>query len=243
MRSRTGRVPIHLFVIIFGILLRSTPGFPCLDEITADPDLIVAYYVAFGPHGPRRPTPPDEGRKVFFLTAGVIASAVALFSVTRLFANPVRPRTMTKEWQEATEEYMKVCRTNSAQSPLLPLRESMLIPGPIGTKNGAYHVQAWYDGPEQVREASARSREAQRRVNARPYDCVIQTIPTSIPLFLGSTFHLVLFVCYMSHQASCELGLKESFLGKYCVNSSPVYRILEAFPVVSILLCVVRVFP
>lgn len=25
-----------------------------------------------------------------------------------MFANPVRPRTMTKEWQEATEEYLKV---------------------------------------------------------------------------------------------------------------------------------------
>jgi cytochrome c oxidase subunit 4 len=25
-----------------------------------------------------------------------------------MFANPIRPRTMTKEWQEATEEYMKV---------------------------------------------------------------------------------------------------------------------------------------
>jgi cytochrome c oxidase subunit 4 len=43
-----------------------------------------------------------------FLSAGIIAAAVAVFSVTRLFANPVRPRTMTKEWQEATEEYMKV---------------------------------------------------------------------------------------------------------------------------------------
>ncbi|KAJ4347881.1 Cytochrome c oxidase subunit 5B, mitochondrial [Didymosphaeria variabile] len=66
-----------------------------------------AYYIAFGPHGPRRPPPPDEGRKVFFLAAGVIAAAVGVFSITRLFANPVRPRTMTKEWQEATEEYMK----------------------------------------------------------------------------------------------------------------------------------------
>lgn len=25
-----------------------------------------------------------------------------------MFASPVRPRTMTKEWQEATEEYLKV---------------------------------------------------------------------------------------------------------------------------------------
>ncbi|KAF2688820.1 mitochondrial cytochrome c oxidase-like protein subunit V [Lentithecium fluviatile CBS 122367] len=66
-----------------------------------------AYYIAFGPHGPRRPPPPDEGRKVFFLSAGIIAAACVVFSLTRLFANPVRPRTMTKEWQEATEEYMR----------------------------------------------------------------------------------------------------------------------------------------
>ncbi|KAF2640896.1 COX4-domain-containing protein [Massarina eburnea CBS 473.64] len=66
-----------------------------------------AYFIAFGPHGPRRPPPPDEGRRVFFLSASVIAAAVIVFSITRLFANPVRPRTMTKEWQEATEEYMR----------------------------------------------------------------------------------------------------------------------------------------
>ncbi|KAH7118001.1 mitochondrial cytochrome c oxidase-like protein subunit V [Dendryphion nanum] len=66
-----------------------------------------AYYIAFGPHGPRRPSPPDEGRKVFLLSAAVIGAAVAVFSFTRLFANPVRPRTMTKEWQEASEEYLK----------------------------------------------------------------------------------------------------------------------------------------
>ncbi|KAF2826403.1 COX4-domain-containing protein [Ophiobolus disseminans] len=66
-----------------------------------------AYYIAFGPHGPRRPPPPDEGRNVFFLSAGVIAAAFAVFAFTRMFASPIRPRTMTKEWQEATEEYMK----------------------------------------------------------------------------------------------------------------------------------------
>jgi hypothetical protein len=30
-----------------------------------------------------------------------------------MFASPIRPRTMTKEWQEATEEYMKVRRSIS----------------------------------------------------------------------------------------------------------------------------------
>ncbi|KAH7089890.1 cytochrome c oxidase subunit IV-domain-containing protein [Paraphoma chrysanthemicola] len=66
-----------------------------------------AYYIAFGPHGPRRPPPPDEGRNVFFLSAGVIAAAFAVFAFTRMFASPIRPRTMTKEWQEASEEYLK----------------------------------------------------------------------------------------------------------------------------------------
>lgn len=66
-----------------------------------------AYYIAFGPHGPRRPPPPDEGRNVFLLSSAVIAGAIAIFAMTRMFANPVRPRTMTKEWQEASEEYLK----------------------------------------------------------------------------------------------------------------------------------------
>ncbi|EOA88365.1 Cytochrome c oxidase subunit 5B [Exserohilum turcicum] len=66
-----------------------------------------AYYIAFGPHGPRRPAPPDEGRNVFLLSSAVIAGAFAIFAFTRMFASPVRPRTMTKEWQEATEEYLK----------------------------------------------------------------------------------------------------------------------------------------
>ncbi|KAH7393019.1 cytochrome c oxidase subunit IV-domain-containing protein [Pyrenochaeta sp. MPI-SDFR-AT-0127] len=66
-----------------------------------------AYFIAFGPHGPRRPPPPDEGRNVFFLTSAVIAGAFAVFAFTRMFASPIRPRTMTKEWQEASEEYLK----------------------------------------------------------------------------------------------------------------------------------------
>jgi hypothetical protein len=72
-----------------------------------------AYYIAFGPHGPRRPPPPDEGRNVFFLSAGVICAAFAVFAFSRMFASPIRPRTMTKEWQEATEEYLKVRRSIS----------------------------------------------------------------------------------------------------------------------------------
>ena len=43
-----------------------------------------AYYVAFGPHGPRKPMhPPNYGITVFLITSGCIASAVAVFAIFR----------------------------------------------------------------------------------------------------------------------------------------------------------------
>ncbi|KAF2280342.1 mitochondrial cytochrome c oxidase-like protein subunit V [Westerdykella ornata] len=89
-----------------------------------------AYYIAFGPHGPRRPAPPDEGRKVFFITAGVIGASLALFAVIRMFANPARPRTMTKEWQEATEEYMKAQGTEP-----ITFKKGMMVQSKPGPKD------------------------------------------------------------------------------------------------------------
>lgn len=158
-----------------------------------------------------------------------------------MFANPVRPRTMTKEWQEATEEYMKVRRLDAISALSLCPHRTALISIPTATRNGAHHFQAGHDGSEQVREASARPGEAQRRVRVRLYDCVIQTLPTSIPLFLGSIFHLVLFVCYKSDQEGCEFRPQESLLGNYCVISPPVYRILEAFSVSFVFTCIVHI--
>jgi cytochrome c oxidase subunit 4 len=65
-----------------------------------------AYWIAFGSHGPRALPPPGEGKKVAAYTfAGLFASFV-LFAAIRSFANPPPP-TMTKEWQEASNEYLK----------------------------------------------------------------------------------------------------------------------------------------
>ncbi|KAF2423169.1 cytochrome-C oxidase-like protein [Tothia fuscella] len=65
-----------------------------------------AYWIAFGPHGPRAEGPPGENWKVFRLTMyGVVFSGV-LFYLTRVFAGP-QPKTMSKEWQEASNEYLK----------------------------------------------------------------------------------------------------------------------------------------
>ena len=69
--------------------------------------LHTAYWIAFGPHGPRAESPPGENTKVFTYTMlGVLASTV-IFLVTHHMANEA-PSTMTKEWQEATNEYFKV---------------------------------------------------------------------------------------------------------------------------------------
>jgi len=65
-----------------------------------------AYYIAFGAHGPRALPPPGENTKVFVYTLVGVLAAGALFVGTRSFARG-SPRTMTKEWQEASNEYFK----------------------------------------------------------------------------------------------------------------------------------------
>ena len=67
----------------------------------------IAYYIAFGEHGPRAQTPPGEGLKVFAYTMIGVAASLGLFSFVRLFARG-NPDTMTKEYQEATNEYLLV---------------------------------------------------------------------------------------------------------------------------------------
>ncbi|KAH7103629.1 cytochrome c oxidase subunit V [Auriculariales sp. MPI-PUGE-AT-0066] len=63
-----------------------------------------AYYVAFGPHGPRTPSnPPGTATKVFLGTMAMIGISSALFWISRTVAPP-NPKTMTREWQEATNK-------------------------------------------------------------------------------------------------------------------------------------------
>lgn len=64
-----------------------------------------AYWIAFGPHGPRAVDPPGEGLRVFSYTLAVLATAGVIFGLIRYFANPP-PRTMNKEWQEASNEFL-----------------------------------------------------------------------------------------------------------------------------------------
>ncbi|PSS14809.1 hypothetical protein M430DRAFT_253121 [Amorphotheca resinae ATCC 22711] len=65
-----------------------------------------AYYIAFGPHGPRAQPPPGEGWRIFAYTGVGLLASLLIFSGIRAGARP-SPGTMTKEYQEATNEYLR----------------------------------------------------------------------------------------------------------------------------------------
>jgi len=65
-----------------------------------------AYWIAFGAHGPRAGTPPGEGRQVLLYTTIGLLVSFAVFAGARALAKPA-PRTMTREYEEATNEYLK----------------------------------------------------------------------------------------------------------------------------------------
>ncbi|KAN0064095.1 Cytochrome c oxidase subunit 5B, mitochondrial [Thecaphora frezii] len=63
-----------------------------------------AYFVSFGPHGPRKPiTQPGQGAKTLGGVAAALVATAGLFYWLRTLAGPP-PKTMTKEYQEAMNE-------------------------------------------------------------------------------------------------------------------------------------------
>lgn len=72
-----------------------------------------AYYISFGEWGPRQPLYlPGEHAKVFWGTLGGCLAGVALFAGIRSFAPGPEPVSMTREWQEASDEYLKSKNAN-----------------------------------------------------------------------------------------------------------------------------------
>ena len=60
--------------------------------------------------------PPDEGRRVALYTAVGVAVSFVIFATMRMFAKPA-PRTMSKEYQEASNEYLKVREAAASRCP------------------------------------------------------------------------------------------------------------------------------
>lgn len=84
-------------------------GFYLVPLPDVDVDTILAYWIAFGPYGPRAEAPPGEGWRLVKLVSGFLVASAVTFWGTRQFAGPP-PKTMSKEWQEASNEYLKVSR-------------------------------------------------------------------------------------------------------------------------------------
>lgn len=67
----------------------------------------IAYYIAFGPHGPRAVPDPREKWQVLKLFVYAMVASAGIFALIRMGARPP-PSTMNQEWQEATNEYLRV---------------------------------------------------------------------------------------------------------------------------------------
>lgn len=71
-----------------------------------------AYYISFGEWGPRKPLYlPGERNKIFWGTVAGLVAGVGLFALARSFA-PEKPVTMSREWQEASDEYLRSKNAN-----------------------------------------------------------------------------------------------------------------------------------
>ena len=77
-------------------------------SLTCRCECVIAYWIAFGPHGPRAQEPKGEGLRVTAKVTQLLAASIALFYGIHLLAKP-QPPTMSKEFQEASNEYAKVC--------------------------------------------------------------------------------------------------------------------------------------
>ncbi|KAF7552302.1 hypothetical protein G7046_g7462 [Stylonectria norvegica] len=72
-----------------------------------------AYWIAFGPHGPRATDPPGTGARIAWGVFAGLAASVGIFYAIRIFAKPV-PYTMSQEYQEQSNEFLK----NQKSDPL-----------------------------------------------------------------------------------------------------------------------------
>jgi cytochrome c oxidase subunit 4 len=85
-----------------------------------------AWYISYGAWGPRRPVHPEgSAKKIVFGIGAVVASALVLFGIFRAVTPPL-PKTMSKEWQEKSNEILAENNANpfsgynQIQSPSRP---------------------------------------------------------------------------------------------------------------------------
>ena len=115
VRGSFGIFRRYAVMISFGIKFDSKTTWSSIDSsvsmmgtILGSYMCLTAYWIAFGPHGPRALPPPGENWKVFGYTMLGVGVSFVIFCAIRMFARPA-PGTMNAQYQEMTNEYLRVC--------------------------------------------------------------------------------------------------------------------------------------
>ena len=123
-----------------------------------------AYWIAFGPHGPRSLPPPGENLYILKMVALSMGAALVLLWASRQLARPA-PKTMNAQYQEMTNEYLRVSSpvfsSKSEHVATLvylyePSQNLLLIIRNIESKNRTHHrrllrrLQRQRDGAKQA---------------------------------------------------------------------------------------------
>lgn len=76
---------------------------------TANLSYLTAYWIAFGPHGPRaQPYPPGTNWWILkWVSVACLVSGVIFWAIRQFARGP--PKTLNAQWEEMTNEYLRVC--------------------------------------------------------------------------------------------------------------------------------------
>lgn len=136
-------------------------------KLTQIVSITTAYWIAFGPHGPRAGPAPGEGSRVFWGVAASVAASLGIFATVRMFAGPA-PETMTKEYQEASNEFLKVCYPTFL---------------PVAAKEHRHPVDQWLTSSSRTKNPTPSPVSLPRATPARAWSSLLPRATKSIPTF------------------------------------------------------------
>lgn len=139
-----------------------SPQVSCASHHTTILNIVsnTAYWIAFGPHGPRALPPPGENWYIFRMTMLGVGISFIIFCAIRAMARPA-PKTMNAQYQEMTNEYLKVRNAYERDSIInLHISSSVVLNNFISPepKNRTHHrciirgLRRQRNGAEQAKE-------------------------------------------------------------------------------------------
>lgn len=180
--------------------------------------LCSAYWIAFGPHGPRALPPPGENWMVFRWTMYGVGISFVIFWIIRQFARPA-PGTMTAEYQEMTNEYLKVSGLHIlpylSQAPHIhstnmfsPKRTKKPNPSPVSPPK-VTQAKEWCKASRDADHLQATMNEG------RSHDCILISCKHQHPVNLSQKVFFMLSGKGMVGRLECQ---RERGIGVVCYS-------------------------